>query len=43
MQTYWLSCKKHTSDTVSKKVIITNKEIRQASKCAAFVAEKSKF
>ena len=32
MQTYCLSCKKHTDNIGSRKVIMTNKEVRQASK-----------
>ena len=39
MQTYCLSYKKHTSDMGPKKVIMTNKVIRKASKCANYVAE----
>ena len=33
MQTYWLSCRKHTDNIGSKKVIMKKKVIRQASKC----------
>ena len=43
MQTYCLSCKKYTSDMGPKKVIMTSKVIRKASKCANFVAEKTRF
>ena len=43
MQTYCLSCKKHTDNIGSRKVIMTNKVVRQASKCANCIAEKSKF
>ena len=43
MKTYCLSCKKHTDNTGLKKVIMTNKVIRQASKCTNCVAEKSRF
>ena len=32
MQTYCLSCKKHTDNISSRKVIMTNKVVRQASK-----------
>ena len=39
-KTYCLSCKKHTDNIVSKKVIMTNKAIKQAWEC---VAGKSKF
>ena len=43
MQSYCLSCKKHTDNINSKKVIMPNKMIRQKSRCANCVAEKSKF
>ena len=43
MQTYCLSCKKHIGNIGSKKVIVTNKVVRQASKCAHCVSEKSRF
>ena len=37
------SCRKHSDNIGSKKVKMTNKLIRQASKCANCVAEKSRF
>ena len=43
MKNYCLSCKKHNDDMGSKKVIITNKIIRQVSKCSNCAAEKSRF
>ena len=43
MQTYCLSCRKHTDNIGSKKVIMTNKVAWQVSKCANCVAEKSRF
>ena len=43
MQTYCLSCQKHTDNIGSKKVIMTNKVVRQAAKCANYVVEKSRF
>ena len=43
MQTYCLSCKKHTGNIGSIKVIMTNKVVRQASKFVNCVAEKSRF
>ena len=43
MQTYCLSCRKHTDDIGSKRVITTNKVIRQSPKCVNCVAEKSRF
>ena len=42
MQTYCLNCRKHTDNIVSKKVI-TNEIVRQSSRCANCVAEKSRF
>ena len=39
MQTYCLNCKKHTDDTGSKKVIMTNIVVRKWWKCANCVAE----
>ena len=43
MQTYCLSCRKHTDNIGLKKVIMINKVIRQKSKCTNCVAEKSRF
>ena len=43
MKTFCLSCKKYADNIDSKKVIMTNKVIKQASKCARCVAEKSRF
>ena len=43
MQTYWLSCRKHTDNIGSKKVIMKKKVIRQASKCINCGAKKSRF
>ena len=40
MQTYCLGCRKHTNNIGSIKVIMTNKVVRQASRCANCVAEK---
>ena len=39
-ETYGLSCKKHTYNVGSKKVIMTIKIVRQSSTCANRVAEK---
>ena len=43
MQAYCLSCKKHTDNIGSKKVIVRNKVIRQKSRCANCAAENSRF
>ena len=39
MQTCCLSCKKHTDNIGSKKVMMTNKVIRQNSRCANYMAD----
>ena len=43
MQTYCLSCRKHTEKIGPRKVIITNKVVRQTSSCANCVAKKLIF
>ena len=43
MQTYFLDCKRHTYNTCPPKIIITNKMIRQKSRCANCMANKSLF
>ena len=43
MQTYWVSCKKLTDNSGSKKVIMTNKVVRGKSRCANFMDDKSKL
>ena len=43
MQTYCLSCRKHTDNIGPRKVIIANKVVRQTWKCANCVAKKSRF
>ena len=43
MQTYCLGCRKHTDNIGPRKVIMTNKVVRQSFKCANCVAEKSRF
>ena len=41
MQTYWLVCKIHKNNISSKKVIMTNKRIKEASRCDNCMADKS--
>ena len=41
-KTYCLSCRKHTDNIALKRVIKTNKVVRQSSKYANSVAEKSR-
>ena len=43
MQTYCLSCKNHTNYIGSKKVIMTNKVIRDKSRCVNCISYKSRF
>ena len=43
MQTYCLSCKKHTNNVGAKKVTMTNKVVRVKSRCANCMSEKSRF
>ena len=43
MRTYCLSCKKHSRNSSPQGIKMTNKVIRQASKCDVCVANKSKF
>ena len=43
MRTYCLACRKHTNDTGSKKVIMTNGVIRSKSRCAICNNKKSEF
>ena len=40
MQTYCLTCKKHTSNIGSIKVIMTNKAIRDKLRCANCISDK---
>ena len=43
MQTYCLGCRRHTGNIGSKKVIIMNKVIRDKSRCASCMTDKSRF
>ena len=43
MQTYCLSCRRHTDNIGSKKVTIINKIIRDKSKCANCMYDRSRF
>ena len=42
-KTYYLSCRRHTNNIGPRKVIMTNKIVRQTSKCANCVAKKLRF
>ena len=43
MQAYCLSCKKHTDNIGSKRVIMINNVIKEASKCDNWIAQNSRF
>ena len=43
MQAYCLSCKKHADNIGSKKVIMINNVIKEASKCDKWIAQNSRF
>ena len=43
MQPYCFSCKKHTNNIGSKKVIMTNKLVRERSRYANCMVDKSRF
>ena len=43
MQTYCLCCKKCANNVGLKKVTMTNKVIREKSRCANFMADKQDF
>ena len=41
--TYCLSCKKHTNNMSSRGVSMTNKVLRQKSRCSECLSDKSRF
>ena len=43
IQTYFLSCKNHADNIGSKKVTMTKKIIREASRCANCIADESRL
>ena len=43
MQTYCLGCRRQTGNIDSKNVSVTNKAIRQKSRCANCMSDKSRF
>ena len=43
MRTYCLSCKRHTKNFGSKKVMMMNKVIRDKPRCANCMSGKSRF
>ena len=43
LRTYCFGCREHTGNIVSKKVTMTNKVIRDKSRCAECFSDKSRF
>ena len=43
LKTYCLACREHTGNIGSRKVTMTNKVIRDKSRCAQCLSDKSRF
>ena len=43
LRTYCLACREHTNNISSKKVTMTNKVIRDKSRCGESLSDKSRF
>ena len=43
LRTYCLACRKHTNNIASRKVTMTNKVIREKSRCSECLPDKSRF
>ena len=43
LTTYCLACKKHTDNFGSKNVLMTNKVVRNESRCSKCLSDKSRF
>ena len=43
LRTYCLSCREHTNNIGSKRVAMTNKVIKDKSRCANCLSDKSQF
>ena len=43
LRTYCLACKKHTDNFGSKNVSVTNKVIKNKSRCSTCLNDKSRF
>ena len=41
LRPYCLACRKHTNNTASRKVTMTNKVIRDKSRCSECLSDKS--
>ena len=43
LKSYCLACRKHTNNITSRKVTMTNKVIREKSRCSECLSDKSMF
>ena len=43
LRTYCIACEKHTNNIASRKVTLTNKVIRDKSRCSECLSDKSNF
>ena len=43
LETYCLACRKHTNNIASRKVTMTNKVVRDKSRCGKCLSDKSRF
>ena len=43
LRTYCLACRKHTNKIASRKVTMTNKVVRDKSRCGECLSDKSRF
>ena len=43
LRTYYLACIKHTNNVASRKVNMTNKVVRDKSRCGECLSDKSRF
>ena len=43
LRTYCLACRKHTNNIASRKVTMTNKVVRDKSRCGEYLSDKSRF
>ena len=43
LRTYSLACRKHTNNVTSRKITMTNKMVRDKSKCGKFLSDQSRI
>ena len=43
LRTSYLACRKHTNNIASRKVTVTNKVVREKSRCGECLSDKSRF